>query len=82
MRQVRLGQTDLRVSAIAFGTWAFGGDWGAPTPRRASTPSTTLLGGGDPSFDQLKNAPVELDSATSVVEDTNVTYTRYRVRYR
>jgi aryl-alcohol dehydrogenase-like predicted oxidoreductase len=29
MRQVRLGQTDLQVSAIAFGTWAFGGDWGA-----------------------------------------------------
>jgi aryl-alcohol dehydrogenase-like predicted oxidoreductase len=25
---VRLGQSDLRVSAIAFGTWAFGGDWG------------------------------------------------------
>lgn len=29
MRQVRLGQTGLEVSAIAFGTWAFGGDWGA-----------------------------------------------------
>jgi aryl-alcohol dehydrogenase-like predicted oxidoreductase len=29
MRYVRLGQTDLKVSAIAFGTWAFGGDWGA-----------------------------------------------------
>ncbi|MFF1822356.1 aldo/keto reductase [Kribbella sp. NPDC058245] len=29
MRQVRLGQTELRVSTIAFGTWAFGGDWGA-----------------------------------------------------
>jgi len=28
MRHVRLGQTDLQVSAIAFGTWAFGGDWG------------------------------------------------------
>jgi hypothetical protein len=26
MRQVRLGQTDLKVSAVAFGTWAFGGD--------------------------------------------------------
>jgi aryl-alcohol dehydrogenase-like predicted oxidoreductase len=29
MRQVRLGQTELKVSAVAFGTWAFGGDWGA-----------------------------------------------------
>lgn len=29
MRQVRLGQTGLEVSAVAFGTWAFGGDWGA-----------------------------------------------------
>ncbi|MGH2663859.1 MAG: aldo/keto reductase [Actinomycetota bacterium] len=28
MRQVRLGKTDLRVSVIAFGTWAFGGEWG------------------------------------------------------
>jgi aryl-alcohol dehydrogenase-like predicted oxidoreductase len=29
VRQVRLGQTDLQVSPVAFGTWAFGGDWGA-----------------------------------------------------
>src|SRR4051812_1337953 len=29
MRDVRLGKTDLSVSAIAFGTWAFGGEWGA-----------------------------------------------------
>ncbi|GAB2995164.1 aldo/keto reductase [Amycolatopsis acidiphila] len=28
MRQVCLGSTGLEVSAIAFGTWAFGGDWG------------------------------------------------------
>lgn len=29
MRYVRLGKADLDVSAIAFGTWAFGGDWGS-----------------------------------------------------
>jgi aryl-alcohol dehydrogenase-like predicted oxidoreductase len=28
VRRVRLGQTDLQVSAIAFGTWSFGGEWG------------------------------------------------------
>ena len=28
MRVVRLGTTDLRVSAICLGTGAFGGDWG------------------------------------------------------
>jgi aryl-alcohol dehydrogenase-like predicted oxidoreductase len=28
MRYVRLGQTDLDVSSIAFGTWSFGGEWG------------------------------------------------------
>ncbi len=29
MRYVRLGKTGIEVSAIAFGTWSFGGDWGA-----------------------------------------------------
>jgi len=29
MRYVRLGKTDLEVSTIAFGTWSFGGEWGA-----------------------------------------------------
>src|SRR5204863_2882027 len=28
VRYVRLGKTDLEVSAIAFGTWSFGGEWG------------------------------------------------------
>lgn len=29
MRYVRLGKSGLEVSVIAFGTWAFGGEWGA-----------------------------------------------------
>jgi hypothetical protein len=29
MRYGRLGKTNLEVSAIAFGTWSFGGEWGA-----------------------------------------------------
>ena len=28
MEYTRLGHTDLHVSRLAFGTWAFGGDWG------------------------------------------------------
>ncbi len=28
MRKIRLGKTGLEVSAISFGTWSFGGDWG------------------------------------------------------
>jgi len=40
-----------------------------------------LLGGGTPFFDELKKAPVELEGPLSVVEDTDVTHLRYRVRY-
>jgi aryl-alcohol dehydrogenase-like predicted oxidoreductase len=29
MEYTQLSQTDLHVSRIAFGTWAFGGDWGS-----------------------------------------------------
>jgi hypothetical protein len=29
MHDVRLGKSDLRVSAVAFGTWSFGGEWGS-----------------------------------------------------
>jgi aryl-alcohol dehydrogenase-like predicted oxidoreductase len=28
MEYTRLGKTDLQISRVAFGTWAFGGDWG------------------------------------------------------
>jgi dihydrofolate reductase len=40
-----------------------------------------LLGGGTPFFDELMSAPVELEGPTSVVEGTDVTHLRYRVRY-
>ena len=40
-----------------------------------------LLGGGTPFFEELKRAPVELEGPTSVVEGTDVTHLRYRVRY-
>ena len=36
MRDVRLGTTDLRVSAICLGTWAFGGEWGRVDPQEAA----------------------------------------------
>jgi dihydrofolate reductase len=39
-----------------------------------------LLGGGTPFFDQVKGAPVELEGPLSVVQGTDVTHLRYRVR--
>jgi aryl-alcohol dehydrogenase-like predicted oxidoreductase len=41
MRRVRLGQTDLRVSALACGTWSFGGEWAQPI---ATTPGRRFTG--------------------------------------
>jgi dihydrofolate reductase len=41
-----------------------------------------LLGGGTSFFDQLKDAPVELEGPISVIQGTDVTHLRYRVRYR
>jgi aryl-alcohol dehydrogenase-like predicted oxidoreductase len=35
MRYVRLGKTELHVSEIGVGTWAFGGDWGEFDPGEA-----------------------------------------------
>jgi dihydrofolate reductase len=40
-----------------------------------------LLGGGIPFFDRLKDAPVELEGPVSVIDGTDVTHLRYRVRY-
>jgi dihydrofolate reductase len=39
-----------------------------------------LLGGGTPFFDQVKGAPFELEGPLSVVQGTDVTHLRYRVR--
>jgi dihydrofolate reductase len=41
-----------------------------------------LLGGGTRFFDALASAPVEVEGPVSIVEDTNVTHLRYRVRGR
>ena len=38
MRSITLGRTGLDVSRIAFGTWQLGGEWGASTRPRPSTP--------------------------------------------
>ena len=37
MRTTRLGKTELEVTTIALGTWAFGGDWGAFDGDEAKT---------------------------------------------
>src|SRR5438874_1392476 len=37
MRYVRLGQTDMEVSALAFGTWSFGGEWGTVDKGEATS---------------------------------------------
>ena len=46
MRHVRLGTTDLEVSTIAFGTWAFGGAWGSADldDARDAIPQALSLG--------------------------------------
>ena len=41
-----------------------------------------LLGGGTPFFEQLRSAPFELEGPVSVVQGTDVTHLRYRVRPR
>jgi aryl-alcohol dehydrogenase-like predicted oxidoreductase len=51
MQYVRLGKTDLRVSTIAFGTWAFGGDWGDFDARDATATIRRALDHGITLFD-------------------------------
>jgi dihydrofolate reductase len=40
-----------------------------------------LLGAGTPFFSQLEGTPYELEGPVSIVEGTDVTHLRYRVRY-
>src|SRR5947208_547387 len=51
MRDVRLGSTDLRVSPICFGTWAFGGDWGRVDQEEAKATIGRALESGINFFD-------------------------------
>src|SRR2546425_2315510 len=51
MRYVRLGKTNLEVSAIAFGTWAFGGEWGAFEAGEAKGTIKRALDAGITLFD-------------------------------
>lgn len=51
MRYTRLGQTDLEVSRICFGTWQTGGDWGAVEEQEAVSAARTALDLGVNFFD-------------------------------
>jgi len=51
MRYVRLGKTNLEVPAIAFGTWAFGGEWGAVDAADAKAAINRALDVGITLFD-------------------------------
>ena len=51
MHDVRLGRTNLQVSTIAFGTWAFGGEWGAVDADAATATIDSALEHGITLFD-------------------------------
>ena len=51
MRYVELGKSGLRVSRICFGTWQFGGDWGAVERDEAIAAVRTALDRGVTFFD-------------------------------
>jgi aryl-alcohol dehydrogenase-like predicted oxidoreductase len=51
MRYTRLGKTDLDVSVVAMGTWAFGGDWGSFDRTEAEGAITGALDRGINLFD-------------------------------
>jgi len=51
MRYTRLGKTDLNVSVLALGTWAFGGDWGSFDKAEAQGTINSALERGITLFD-------------------------------
>jgi aryl-alcohol dehydrogenase-like predicted oxidoreductase len=51
MQYARLGQTDLKVSRICFGTWQVGGDWGTIDTDRAKAAVRRALDLGINFFD-------------------------------
>src|SRR5690348_9358487 len=51
MEYTQLGQTDMRVSTIAYGTWQFGGDWGSVEARQAQAAIRRALELGIQLFD-------------------------------
>ncbi|MDX6255215.1 MAG: hypothetical protein QOJ11_1549 [Frankiales bacterium] len=51
MRYTRLGKTDLTVSVLALGTWAFGGDWGSFDKADADSAIDSALENGITLFD-------------------------------
>lgn len=51
MRYVRLGKTEMQVSVLALGTWAFGGDWGSFDEGEAKAAIHVALDRGVTLFD-------------------------------
>ena len=51
MRYTRLGKTDLSVSVLALGTWAYGGDWGSFDKADAESAIAGALDQGITLFD-------------------------------
>jgi aryl-alcohol dehydrogenase-like predicted oxidoreductase len=54
MQQTRLGQTDLRVSRVCFGTWQLGGDWGEIDTEQAKAAVRRALELGINFFDSAQ----------------------------
>jgi aryl-alcohol dehydrogenase-like predicted oxidoreductase len=51
VRYVRLGKTDLNVSVLALGTWAFGGEWGTFDKADAESAIDSAVANGITLFD-------------------------------